>query len=379
MTRDIFLYGTLRDPGQLTAVLGHDGWTTRPDALEGHAVVREAATAEYPVLVAAAGAVAEGAVITVGGDDLARLDWYEAAFGYDRRAVTLASGARADVYWPPAVETLPEPWDLAAWVAAWGAVVEEAAGEAMARFPDTPPGDVGRRFGMLMARAASRRRAAGAAANGAVRRGMGRKGVGVLRAQARHRGFFALDELTLDHRRFDGGREEVVREVFVGTDAALVLPYDPVRDEVVLVEQFRAGPWRRGDPQPWCLEPVAGLIDPGESPEDCARRETREEAGLELRGLVPVPGGYPSPGATTEYYFLYVGLADLAEYRPRTTGLAAEGEDILTHVLGLSTALSLLETGEATVLPLAHLLCWTAAHRPRLAAAAGIEFTPARV
>ena len=371
MARDIFLYGTLRDPGQLRAVLGHDGWLLRDDGLPGHAVRSDPAHQGFPVLVADADASVPGTVIRADPDDIARLDWYEAAFGYDRRAVTLASGARADVYWPPAMETAAEPWDLSAWVASWGAAVEAAARDAMTLYPETAPGDMGRRFGMLLSRASSRLRAAAEATPGAVRRGAGRKGVTLTRTVPRHRGFFALDELHLDHRRFDGGREEVVREVFVGTDATLVLPYDPARDEVVLVEQFRSGPLRRGDPHPWCLEPVAGLIDPGETPEDCARREALEESGLALSALVAVPGGYPSPGATTEFYYLYVGLADLSDYRPRTTGMAHEGEDILTHVLSLEAALGLLETGEARVLPLAYLLTWAAAHRDRLRAARG--------
>jgi len=371
VARDILLYGTLRNPGHLSAVLGHDIRPLREDRLPGHAVRTDAARKGFPVLVADEEEAAPGAVIRAGGEDLARLDWYEAAFGRDRRVVTLASGARVDAYWPSELGTAVRPWDLATWTGEWGAAVEEAAREAMTLYPGTAPGDMGRRFGMVLSRACSRLRAGAEAAPGAVRRGAGRKGIRLSRSVPRHRGFFALDEMHLDHRRFDGGREEVVREVFVGTDATLVLPYDPVRDEVVLIEQFRSGPFRRGDPHPWCLEPVAGLIDPGEGPEECARRETREEAGLALSAVVAVPGGYPSPGATTEFYYLYVGLAELADYRPRTTGMDDEGEDILTHVLSLEAALGLLETGEARVLPLAYLLTWTAAHRDRLRAASG--------
>ena len=73
---------------------------------------------------------------------------------------------------------------------------------------------------------------------------------------------------------FGGGQSApLLREVFVATDAALVLPYDPLRDRVLLVEQFRMGPYGRGDPRPFLLEPVAGRIDAGETPEEAARRE----------------------------------------------------------------------------------------------------------
>lgn len=370
MGRDIFLYGTLRDPDQLRAVLGHGDADLSPGTLPDHRVAAEARKGSFPLLLASPGSQAEGRVLRPTREEAARLDWYEAIFGYHRRTVRLASGAAADVYWPQRAEAGETDWDLAAWRAEWGEAVALAAAEVMLEFPGTPPGDLGARYGMHLARATSALRAGRERPHGAVRQGAGRKGVTLTRRVPRHRGFFALDELHIDHRRFDGGRAPVVREVFVSTDATLVLPYDPVRDLVVLVEQFRAGPYRRGDPNPWCLEPVAGLIDAGESPEDTAHREAEEEAGLRFSSLVPVPGGYPSPGATAEYYHLFVGLADLEAYRPVTAGLAAEGEDILTHVLKLDAALALLGSGEAPVLPLAYLLTWTALHRETLRTAA---------
>ena len=86
------------------------------------------------------------------------------------------------------------------------------------------------------------------------------------------------------------------RELFERGDAAVVLPYDPLREEIVLVEQFRLGALERaGDP--WLLEPVAGIIEPGEAPPAVARREAAEEAGLELLDLVPIGSYFPSPGA----------------------------------------------------------------------------------
>jgi ADP-ribose pyrophosphatase len=91
-----------------------------------------------------------------------------------------------------------------------------------------------------------------------------------------------------------------------------------------------------------------------------------EEAGLEIRRLVPVPGGYPSPGATTEHFHLFVGLCDLDPGLEGPGGLDAEGEDIRTHVLTLDEAIGLAETGEANVLPLTLLLLWSALNRARL-------------
>src|SRR5690606_39083886 len=97
----------------------------------------------------------------------------------------------------------------------------------------------------------------------------------------------------------------IEREPLVRHDAVCVLPYDPQRDEVVLVEQFRMGAMARGD-SPWLVETVAGLIDKDEQPEEVARREAVEEAGLEIGELWPVTAYYPSPGGSTERIHLYV-------------------------------------------------------------------------
>jgi ADP-ribose pyrophosphatase len=120
--------------------------------------------------------------------------------------------------------------------------------------------------------------------------------------------------MDLSHRRFDGGMSPLItREIFISGDAVTVLPYDPVRDRVLLIEQFRTGALGRGDPLPWQLEAIAGRIDPGEAPEDAARREAVEEAGLMLGRLEPVAEYYPSPGAMTEYIYSYVALCDLPD------------------------------------------------------------------
>lgn len=362
----IFLFGTLRLEEKLRVVLGRSEVTTVPAVADGFGVVWDVAE-KFPVLAHDPEGRLEGIVIDATPSDLMRLDWFEAAFGYSRRSIELPDGP-AEVYRLDHVAPGDKRWDYDDWQARLGAMSTEAAVEAMRLYPATAPLDMGRMHSMLMARAASKLRAEAEGGGTATRVGVGRKGVVMNTIKPRHRGFFALDELDVTHRRFDGGMQHVTREVFLSTDATLVLPYDPKRDLVVLVEQFRAGPMRRGDPVPWCLEPVAGLIDPGETPEDCAHREAMEEAGLTFLSLHPVPGGYPSPGATAEYYHLFVGLADLGSYRPTTAGLADEGEDILTHVISLDAALGLLSGGEATVLPLAYLLTWTAANKDRLLA-----------
>ena len=109
----------------------------------------------------------------------------------------------------------------------------------------------------------------------------GRK-VDVIEKRTVFQGHQRVDVYRLRHSLYRGGMgAEIRREVIDRGHAILVLPYDPVRDEVVLIEQFRMGPFVRGD-RPWCLEVVAGIIEDGEALEDVVRREAREEAGIEL-------------------------------------------------------------------------------------------------
>ncbi|NSX55414.1 NUDIX domain-containing protein [Parasulfitobacter algicola] len=184
-------------------------------------------------------------------------------------------------------------------------------------------------------------------------------------------GFFSANRLGLRHPTFNGSLCDIqTREVFIGNDAALVIPYNPIHDTVLLVEQFRMGPYARGDKKPWMLEPVAGLVDPGETPEQCAIREVEEEAGIVLSNLHPISQYYTSPGCSTDYFHSFVGLCDLSDVNHRLGGLDAEREDIFMHVLAFDDALRLIETGEAQVGPLILMLLWLDRNRERLRASA---------
>lgn len=370
--RPLFFYGTLRHRPLLDLVLGTaaERVALQPARLPDHAA-RWVAGECYPMIRAETGAMAEG-VLAQGlmPEDIDRLDFYEGGHLYALRPVTVATDSgpvAARVYFPDHAPWQDGgPFELADWEARWGAITLHSAAEFMAGYGRLSAAEMSDRFPRQRMRGWSRVIAARTAPVAGLRTGPGRAAVVPGRRMRRHDGFFALDELVLSHPRFDGGRVSVRREVLVGFDAALVLPYDPVRDRVALLEQFRAGAWARGEAQPWLLEPVAGLLDPGESPEDCARREALEETGLTLGPLVPVPGGYPSPGASSEHFHNFVGIARLDTETTEARGIAAEGEDIRTHILPLDAALALTESGEINVLPLILLLLWTAANRSRL-------------
>lgn len=249
-----------------------------------------------------------------------------------------------------------------------GPEAEALARAVMRAFGDVPVGVMRRRLMSLRVAAASAVRA-GEGGRGALRRGDGR--VEVEATRHAHAGFFGLDVMDLRHGRFDGTLSApITREVFVSGDAVTVLPYDPVRDRVLLIEQFRAGPLGRGDPLPWQLEAIAGRIDPGESPQDAARREAVEEAGLTLGDLEAVASYYPSPGAVAEYLYSYVAICDLPDGVAGVFGAADEGEDILGHVLPFDAVVAAMAAGEITNAPLLLSVLWLQRERPRLRAGA---------
>lgn len=246
-------------------------------------------------------------------------------------------------------------------------VFEGEDGVALARLvlrlPLTVP-EIAARLGSLRVEAASRVRAGRSVPRG-VRLGSGEVKAEV--PQPSHAGFFGLDIWRLQHRRFDGEMSpRLTREVFVAGDAVTVLPYDPVRDRVLLIEQMRMGPLGRGDPLPWQLEAIAGRIDPGETPEEAARREAVEEAGLTLGALEKVAEYYPTPGAVTEYLYSYVGLCDLPDGVAGVFGAADEAEDIKGHLLSFDRLIEVMSAGEIGNAPLLLTVLWLQRERARL-------------
>ena len=180
--------------------------------------------------------------------------------------------------------------------------------------------------------------------------------------------YFGLEEHRLRHRRFDGTMSDVVgRGVFTSGDAVTVLPFDPRAGTVLMIEQFRAGPYVRQDPRPWSLETVAGRCDRAEPLEETARREAREEAGLELGRIERIAAYYPSPGIMSEYITAFAAEADLSA-AGGVHGLAEEHEDIRTIVVPLADALAAAAAGEINNAPLLLSLYWLDRNAARLSA-----------
>jgi ADP-ribose diphosphatase len=178
-------------------------------------------------------------------------------------------------------------------------------------------------------------------------------------------GFFRMEKLHLRYKRFDGTwSRDIAREVFMRGNATCVLPYDPVEDKVVLLEQFRPGAVFE-DQSPWLLELVAGMNEEGEQPEGVARREALEEADLALGELEKICEFLVSPGGTTEKVFLYCAKVDSSGVGG-IHGLLSEDEDIKVHTLGFDEAMSLVADGTINNASAIIAIQWLALHREKM-------------
>ncbi|AFE56841.1 ADP-ribose diphosphatase [Rahnella aceris] len=172
----------------------------------------------------------------------------------------------------------------------------------------------------------------------------GKDDVEIIARETRYKGFFSIIAYRFRHRLFNREMSgEVVREVFERGHAAVLLPYDPKRDEVVLIEQIRIPALDSSD-TPWLLEMVAGIIEEGETVEDVARREALEEANIVVKRCKPAVNYLASPGGTSERLSIMVGEVD-ATTAEGIHGLEAENEDIRVHVVSREQAYRWVEEG----------------------------------
>ena len=169
--------------------------------------------------------------------------------------------------------------------------------------------------------------------------------VEILERRECHRRFLRIDLVTLKHRLHEGGwLGPLERELLIKDPAVGVLLFDPDRDELVLVRQFRVGVLDEKQ-SPWLLELVAGMVDEGETPLEVAARECREEANLTPQILEPICEYYCSPGTSNEKLSLFCGRVD-SSAAGGVYGLADEHEDIEVVTLSYDEVVAALENGE---------------------------------
>ncbi len=369
--KPLFFYGTLRHLPLLELALGRsvDQMDLSDARLPEHTVywVQDQ---PFPMIASAPGQAAHGLLLRdPTREDIERLDYYEGGFAYDLKDVVTVDKCErevtASVYFPKAGALAKgEFWSLKDWERDWSDISLTVAREAMDNFEDWSAQDLAVKLPMMRRRADAMRTAK--QRNASVDDQLGAQNVQVLSNTRVHSHFFALDRMRLRHERYDGSLTPPLdREIVYAGHAVVILPYDPARDQVMLIEQFRVNMFALGDPKPWVIEAIAGLVDPGEAPEAAAVREAHEEAGVHLNQLVQVSAAYSSTGSTTEFLTSYVALADFGNLS-EGGGLMTEGEDIRRIIMPFSTFAEGLQTHRFCDAPLVSLGFWLMLNRDRL-------------
>lgn len=180
-----------------------------------------------------------------------------------------------------------------------------------------------------------------------------------------YQGFHKVGEYHFRHTSYHGGSNIVLdREVFECGRHAAVLPYDPRREEVVLIRQFRAGAYVAGR-HPWVWEMVGGMIDKGDEAAVVVIREAQEEAGVAVDALIPMFEAMACPGALSETRSVFLGRTD-ATAAGGHFGLLSEGENILAKPIPLVQAIDMLDQGEICDLTCMAALQWLMRHRAQV-------------
>ncbi len=193
--------------------------------------------------------------------------------------------------------------------------------------------------------------------------------VDIIKHEIVYDGFFRLEKFHLRHSLYAGGwSESMVREILERGHAVAVLPYDPVQDAVVMIEQFRIG--ALDTENAWLLEIIAGMIEQGEEAREVAYREAQEEAGCQIQALEHIYEYHVSPGGSSERIILFCGKVD-ARGIGGIHGLASEHEDIKVTVMPTDEALNLLHNAQIRSATPIIALQWLAANRKRLRTAWG--------
>lgn len=368
---DLFFYGTLRYLPLLERVLGRsaselDIAAACLDGYQSFAVLGQ----PFPTLSRASGEQAEGILVRdLDADDLEALAHYEAGFSCDIDAcqVRTADGNvfDAQMFFPEKDWPIGGRWDFDDWKARWSALSLRATEEIMAWKGRQAPEQMATSLDSIRNRASAwvALQAGDEHPDHPLERD-----VVVHEHRREYINYFAMDEMDLQYRRFDGTLSEVInRGCFQVGRASAILPYDPWRDEVLLIQQFRAAVYIAGYKQPWLWEAVAGVVDPGESPEEAAIREAQEEAGIAVKQLESVSQIFPSSGSSGEFVHLFVGLGSF-EQVTQGGGLDCEGEDIRHRVLSFENFMEGIDAGTYCDGPLVTCGLWLARHRARLRA-----------
>ncbi|EKD70397.1 MAG: Hydrolase, MutT/nudix family protein [uncultured bacterium] len=184
----------------------------------------------------------------------------------------------------------------------------------------------------------------------------------IVKRELLYQGVFRMVRNHVRHRKFNGGWSNIfTREILERRSAVGILLYDPVLDQVVLIEQFRVGALAN-PPVPWLIEIVAGIYNENENPTDVAVRESEEEAGAKILDIYPICEYFVSPGGSNEYIHIFCGKIDASKLGG-VHGLEHENEDIRAFVISADEAFQLIKEGKIKTSPVIISLQWLQLNR----------------
>jgi len=179
----------------------------------------------------------------------------------------------------------------------------------------------------------------------------------ILSKETVYQGYFRMAKYCLKFKLYSGGwSEPITREVFERGNSVAVLLFDPVLEQVVLVEQFRTG-CLNNESSPWTLELVAGSLATDEIPRALAVREAQEEAGCDISNLIEIADVVVSPGGCSEKVTIFVANVD-SSHAGGIHGLKEEHEDIRVIVKKVDEAYELIKSGKITTASTIIALQW---------------------
>jgi GDP-mannose pyrophosphatase NudK len=156
---------------------------------------------------------------------------------------------------------------------------------------------------------------------------------------------YRLENIKFAKPALNGEMHNLKNEVYFRPDAVTVLLVDERQKSFLFTKQFRLPSFLNGNDTGYLLETCAGMIDDGETPEQAAIREVKEETGYDVQQMEKIGAVYPSAGGITEYLHLFIAPFDLTAAHAGGGGAEGEGEDIELVKMSFDEAKEKLQQG----------------------------------
>ena len=155
------------------------------------------------------------------------------------------------------------------------------------------------------------------------------------------------------------------RDVLMAGKVAVVMPLDMARQKIVLIRQFRL-PAHLANGHGDLVEFVAGRVEAGETVDQAARRECKEEIGVAPARMIELFTFLSTAGVTDEEVTIFLASVDAAQVREGPLA-SPDGEQLYVHLVSIDDAVAALDRHAMRFGPLVIGLQWLALNRSRIA------------